>query len=111
MKTEEIKTMTDALNELAEGYADLIQAVKGSAKEAETAKKLWKNGNKSRLIKIGLALIVFPEPTAISDTIGALLVATGAIQIGIRRRNLHVEDIHKTFQNTLKEIRDIKHSI
>ncbi|NWF86718.1 hypothetical protein HXY32_02755 [Candidatus Bathyarchaeota archaeon] len=108
MKTEEIKTMTHALNELNESYVDLIQAMRGTIKEAKATKQLWREKNKSKLIKIGLALIAFPEPTPISETIGSVLVAAGAIQQGIRRRSLFVEDIYKTFQNTFKEIRDTK---
>jgi len=108
LKTEEAKTLVTVANELSESYADLIQAMKGTTREAKETKKLWQDGNKSRLIKLGLALIVFPEPTPISETIGAFLVATGAVQEGIRRRNLHVDDVFKTFQKTLKEIRDTK---
>lgn len=108
MKTEEIKTMTNALNELNESYADLIHAMKGTIKEVKATKQLWRENNKSRLIKIGFALIVFPEPTPISETIGSILVAAGAVQQGIRQRSLFADDIYKTFQNTLKEIRDTK---
>jgi hypothetical protein len=108
MKTEEIKTMTNALGELSESYVDLIQTMKGSVKEVKETKRLWREHNKSKLIKIGLALIVFPEPTPISETVGSVLVAAGAVQQGIRQRSLFVNDIYKTFQNTFKEIRDTK---
>ncbi len=111
MKTEEAKTVVAAANELGESYADLIQATKGTAREAKTAKQLWRDGNKSRLIKLGLALIVFPEPTPISEAIGSILVATGAIQQGIRKRSIYMDDVFKTFHNTLKEIHDIKHDV
>lgn len=100
--------MTHALNELNDSYVDLIQAMRGTIKEAKATKQLWRENNKSKLIKIGLALIVFPEPTPISETIGSVLVAAGAVQQGIRRRSLFVEDIYKTFQNTLKELRETK---
>jgi hypothetical protein len=111
MKREEAKTIVTAANELSESYADLIQAIKGTAREAKTAKQLWRDGNKSRLIKLGLALIVFPEPTPISETIGSVLVAAGAVQQGIRKRSIYVNDVFKTFQNTLKEIRDVKYDV
>jgi len=106
-----MKTTLNALKELNESYMDLIQTMKGAIKEAKAAKQLWRDKNKSKLIKIGLALIVFPEPTPISETVGTFLVAAGAVQEGIRRRNIYVEDVYKTFQNTLKEMRDIKHSL
>jgi hypothetical protein len=111
MKTEEMKTVTHAVNELNESYVDLIQTMKGTIKEARATKQLWREYNKSKLIKIGLALIVFPEPTPISETVGSVLVAAGAVQQGIRQRSIFADDIYKTFQNTLKEIRDTHLSI
>ena len=104
MKLEKAKNATRALNELSESYIDLIGAVKGTANAAEATKKLWREGNKSRLIKIGVSLIVFPEPTPISETIGACFIAAGAVQKGIQSRAIYLEDITKTFKNTLKDV-------
>src|SRR3989304_8496797 len=84
MKTEETKAATKALNELNESCSDLCGALKGTARDIEAAKKLWRAGNKSRLIKIGAALIMFPEPTSISDWVGACFVAAGAGSKGIQ---------------------------
>ncbi len=104
MKAEETKNVAGALNELSASYSELLRAMTGTAKELETAKKLWNDGNKSRLIKIGLALIVLPEPTPISETVGACFVAAGLVQKGIRTRTIYIEDVYKTFQSTLKEV-------
>jgi hypothetical protein len=104
MKPEQVKTATKALNELSESYVDLIGAVKSTANAAEATKKLWREGNKSRLIKIGVSLIVFPEPTPISETIGACFIAAGAVQKGIKSRAIYLEDITKTFKNTLQDV-------
>ncbi len=104
MKPEQVKVATEALKELSESYADVIGAVKSTAKVAEDTKKLWREGNKSRLIKIGLSLIVFPEPTPISETVGACFIAAGAVQKGIKSRAIYMEDITKTFKNTLKDV-------
>ena len=110
MKPDEMKTAANALKELNEGYVDLLSAVKGTISEVKTAKQLWRDGNKPRLIKLGLALIVFPEPTPISETIGTCLVAAGAIQKGIRSRTIYIEDVYKTFQEVLKDVRAAKHT-
>jgi len=110
MKREEAETMVTAVSELSKSYADLVQAVKGTAREAKAAKQLWRSGKNSILIKIGLALIAFPDPT-ITDVIGSFLVAAGTIQTGIRRHSLYVDDIFKTFQNMLREIRDIEKNV
>jgi len=107
LKTDEARAMVDVANELSESYADLAQAVRGTTKEARTTRQLWRNGRKSVLIKVGLALIAFPDPT-ISDVVGTFLVAAGVVQEGIRRRTLYVDDAYKTFQNTMREIRAAK---
>ncbi|HLE75618.1 MAG TPA: hypothetical protein VI864_06195 [Candidatus Bathyarchaeia archaeon] len=111
MKTEETKAATKALNELNESCSDLCGALKGTARDIEAAKKLWRAGNKSRLIKIGAALIMFPEPTSISDWVGACFVAAGAVQKGIQNRAIFLEDVTKTFKNTLKDVRTAKNSL
>ncbi|HVP26799.1 MAG TPA: hypothetical protein VMT26_03940 [Candidatus Bathyarchaeia archaeon] len=110
MKTEELKAAVDVVNELNESYVDLVHALKGTAQTAKTAKQLWRNGKRSWLIKAGLALIAFPDPT-ISDVVGTAMVAAGLVQEGIRRQTLHVDDVYKTFQDTLKEVRNTKESL
>jgi hypothetical protein len=104
MKPEQVKAATEALKELRESHFDAIGALKSTANAAEATKKLWREGNKSRLIKIGLSLIVFPEPTPISETIGACFIAAGAVQKGIKSRAIYLEDITKTFKNTLQDV-------
>ena len=111
MKLEQAKTATKAVKELNESYIDLLGAIKSTANTAEATKKLWRENNKSRLIKIGVALIICPEPTPISETIGACFVAAGAVQKGIQSRAIYLEDITKTFKNTLKEALEIHDSM
>ncbi|MBX5321544.1 MAG: hypothetical protein QHH12_00220 [Candidatus Bathyarchaeota archaeon] len=110
MKTNEIKTLTEALKELNEDYIDFLHSMADAVKEVKTTKKLWKNGEKPWLIKLGLALIVFPEPV-ISDVVGSLLIAAGTVQEGVRRRALHIEDIPKTFKNVMKELQTAEESL
>ena len=111
MKPEQAKTAAKALNELNESYIDLLGAIKGAVNTAEATKKLWHEGNNSRLVKIGVALIMFPEPTPISETVGACLVAAGAVQKRIQSRAIYLEDITKTFKNTLKDVLETNNSM
>lgn len=111
MKTEQTKIAGKALNELSESGVDLLGAMKSTGNTAETTKKLWREGNKSRLIKLGVALIVFPEPTPISETIGACFIAAGAVQKGIQNRALYLEDITKTFKSTLRDVLETSQSL
>jgi hypothetical protein len=110
VKTEEAKNIVKVANELSESYTDLAQALKGTAKESRTSKQLWRNGNNPILIKAGLALIVFPEPI-VSDVLGTFLIAAGTVQQGIRRRSIYVDNVYKTFQETMKEIKNIKENL
>jgi hypothetical protein len=110
-KIEEAKQTSKTLTELTESYKDLYQRIKGSSREAASTKKLWREGNKSRLIQIGMALIVLPEPTPVTPTIGACFIAAGAIQRGIKSRAIYMEDITKTLQSTLKEIVATKYNL
>lgn len=109
MATDEMKTVANALIELSESYTDFLHSIKGTVREVKTAKKLWKNADRPWLIKLGLALIVFPEP-AVSDILGSILIAVGTVQEGMRRRALHVEDIPRTFQNIFKELQSVEES-
>lgn len=108
---EQVKATRKALTEMSESYVDLLKETKATAQNAHATQQLWRAGYKSRLIKIGVALIVFPEPTPISETVGACFVAAGAVQKAVRNRSLFVEDVKKTFQTTMKEISTIKQNI
>jgi len=110
MKNEDIETLADALKELKGSYMDLAQTMTEATKEVRATKQLWRKGNNSILIKLGLALIAFPDPT-ITDIIGTVMVAVGTVQMGIRRRSIYVEDAYKSFKDALKEMRTIKDSL
>jgi hypothetical protein len=101
---ERLKTTRKVLNEMSDSYVDLLRATKETARTVHATKQLWRAGNKSRLIKIGVALMVFPEPTPISEVVGACFIAAGAVQKGIQNRSLFLEDVTKTFKSTLKEV-------
>ena len=108
MKKDDAKTAVQALRELSESYVEVGRAVKASDMHVNQLRKLSRDGHKSRLIKIGLSLIVFPEPTPISETVGACFVAAGVIQQGIKNQSIYIDDIPKTLQQTLNEVRSFK---
>ena len=110
MKKEDLKAVTTSTKELNENYVEAIGALNGTFQQMKKTRSLSRMGNKSRLIKTGLALIVFPEPTPISETVGACFVAAGAVQQGIKNQGIYLEDITKTFRSTLREIRTFKES-
>ena len=113
MKTEEAKeraqSAIESLRELSESYSDFAVNMRGFSEELKEVRKLWRAGNKSRLIKLGLTLIVFPEPTPVSETVGACLIAAGAVQQGIRNRTLFVEDVPKVYAKAFRDVFNISH--
>ena len=108
MKEDNAKTAVQALRELSESYVAVGRVVKASGMQVNQLRKLSRDGHKSRLIKIGLSLIVFPEPTPISETVGACFVAAGGIQQGIKNQSIYIDDIPKTLHRTLNEVRSFK---
>ncbi len=101
---ERLKDTKKTLDELNESYIDLLRTAKAASQNAHDARQLWRTGYKSRLIKIGVALVMIPEPTPVSPTIGAAFIAAGAMKKAIRNRSLFVEDVNKTLQSTMKQI-------
>jgi len=109
VETKELKRMATVLQELGLSYTETLEAINEMAKDANNAKKLWRGEQKSKLIKIALTLITFPEPTPISETVGAAVLVAGLIQNRIKKSTLHVEDVYKTFQDVNNDILKIRH--
>ena len=109
VETKELKRMATVLQELGLSYTETLEAINEMAKDANNAKKLWRGEQKSKLIKIALTLITFPEPTPISETVGAAVLVAGLIQNRIKKSTLHVEDVYKTFQDVNNDIMKIRH--
>ena len=102
---------TKALTELTESYKDLYHGVKGASREVVATKKLWREGNKSKLIKIGVACIMFPDPSPVGEIIGAGFIAAGLVQKGIQKQAIYLGDIKKTFESTLRDIHSTRQSM
>jgi len=102
--SKKLSKMAVVLQELGLSYEETLEVINEMSKDVNHAKKLWRNGNKSKLIKLAITLITFPEPTPISETMGAAVLAAGLIQNQIKKSTLHVEDVYKTFQEMNNEI-------
>ena len=111
MNTKEAENLAETLRQLCLSRtetASTMDAVMHSyLRELRSTQKLWRKENNSFLIKAGLALIAFPDPT-ITDVIGSALVAAGLIQLKMKNSTLHVEDVYKTFPTVVKELGAIK---
>ena len=111
MNKEEARDVIELLRQYSQNRNQTANtastAAHGFKNELHSTQKLWKQGNKSFLIKAGLALIAFPDPT-ISDVVGSAMVAAGLIQIKMRNSALHIDDVYKTFPRVVKELGSIK---
>jgi len=114
VKPKDLKDLADAVRESALNRAEsaliLHDSIRGFTKELHSTQKLSRKGGSSILIKVGLALIAFPDPT-VSDIAGAALVAAGLIHTKIKRSALHLEDVYKTFPQVVKELGSIKQGL
>jgi hypothetical protein len=111
MRQEEAIQVTKALTELSESYKDLYRGIKGTSHEVAATKKLWREGNKSKLIKIGVACIMFPDPSPVGEIIGAGFIAAGLVQKGIQKQSIYLGDIKKTFESTLRDVHSTRQSM
>lgn len=114
MNKEEAKNITALLKYYSESRNQTAYTAQGAlhgfTSELHSTQKLWKQGSKNFLIKAGLAMIAFPDPT-ISDVVGAGMVAAGLIQMKMRNSALHVDDVYKTFPKVVKELGAIKRDV
>jgi hypothetical protein len=114
LKPKEAKECSEILREVGKDSVDLAGVANGSmrgvAREAQSLKKLWREKNQSKLVKIGVALILFPDPT-ISDVVGTGLVATGLLHDRIKNSGIFLEDIYKTYPRLFKELQSARQSL
>lgn len=108
---KKLRTLRDSVKELSESYAETLENFKDFTESIKSTKSLWREHDKSKLIKIGLVLIAFPEPTPFSEIAGASLLSIGLIKQKMINNSLHIEDIYRTFQTVFKNLREIQQSL
>ena len=108
LKPRELKMMAAVLQELGLSYKETLEVIKGVSKDLNHTKGLWWDNRRSKLVKLACALITFPEPTPISESIGAAVLAVGLIQKRIKKSALHVEDVYRTYKEINKNLLRIR---
>lgn len=106
-----MKKMAAVLQELGLSYTETIEVMRGVSKDLHHTKELWLDGHKSKLIKLACALIAFPEPTPITECVGAAVLTVGLVQNRIKKSSLHIEDVYRTFQDINKNVLKIRQEI
>jgi hypothetical protein len=105
---KQLKRTAVVLQELGLSYKETLEVIREMSKDVNNAQKLWRGEKKSKLIKLAITLITFPEPTPISETVGAAVLVAGLVQNRIKKSTLHVEDVYKTFQDLNNDILEIR---
>jgi hypothetical protein len=108
LEPRDMKNIAIVLQELGLSYKETCEVMKGVSKDLRHVKGLYWDGHKSKLIKLALALITFPEPTPISESVGAAILALGLIQKRIKKSALHIDDVYQTFQEINKNVLKIR---
>jgi hypothetical protein len=54
---------------------------------------------------------MFPDPSPVTEIIGAGFIVAGAVQKGIQKRSLYVGDIRKDLECTLRQLSGTQASI
>jgi hypothetical protein len=52
-----------------------------------------------------MACIMFPDPSPVTEIIGAGFIVAGAVQKGIQKRTLYISDFKKNIGSIQREIR------
>ena len=86
-------------------HLEFASLLKSAARDAGATKKLWKGQNKPWLIRAGIALIVMPDPL-VTSVVGTAFLAAGAVQEGIKRQAVYLDDLPKAFQSAMKDLRN-----
>ncbi len=83
----------------------------GVTKDLHPVKRLFAEGDKPKLVGLGVTMILVPEPTGVSDVVGAAVLSAGLIQAKMRKSALHIEDIYSTFPKVMRDIKAIKQGL
>jgi len=108
MRHSESKELAATFRELSLSYEEFGCVLRGVVDEVKPLKHLIGEPNAkakgSWLIKAGVALIAFPDPT-ISDLMGAALVAAGLIKNKMKR--ITAVDVCRKFREEVGKLEDV----
>jgi len=112
MELSEMKTVIASFRELGLSYEEFCNILRSAADDVRPLKRLIGNPNAepvdSWLVKTGIALIAFPDPT-ISDLIGSIMVAAGLVKR--RTKQLTMADVRIEFRDVTKSLEEIRHEL
>jgi len=112
MTNDDLEALVTCFCEMGLSYEEFCNALRGSSRDVKPLKRLIGNPYASSidswLLKVGIALIAFPDPT-VTDVIGSILVAVGLAKR--RMRQLTMADISIEFRDVTKSLGSIRQEL
>jgi hypothetical protein len=88
----------------AEAIKELADAVNAGVSPFTSRDRLY-----SKLMKLGIALVAFPDP--LTDVAGSTLIAAALIRSKVLKRELKVREVPLAFMNTYRELARIREEL
>jgi hypothetical protein len=110
LNPKDMKEIASSIRESSVSYQEFGKTLERCTEETKPLKPLiGKPGGEaglkdSRLVKAGIALILFPDPT-ISDLVGYTLVAAGYLKNRMKRST--AADVCRELQETMKTLKEL----
>ena len=103
---EEAEEIAASLYQLRKRLREQVRTINGVTDETRRLKELVGRNVEAKdkdswLIKAGVALILFPDPS-ITDLVGGCLIAAGMLKN--RNKQLTAADVYKEFHETMKNL-------
>jgi hypothetical protein len=109
LKLKDVKETASSFHKLSKSYQEFGKILKKNAEETKRLKPLIGKSGETRLedswlVKAGIALILFPDPT-ISDLVGYAMVTAGYLKN--RTRRFTAMDVYSELQETTKTLQEL----
>jgi hypothetical protein len=104
-----MKEIESSIRERSLSYQKFGKTIEQCAKEMKRLKPLIGKPGEARLkdswlIRAGITLIAFPDPT-VTDLIGSMMVTAGVIKH--KMKGLTVADVYSELQDTMKALQEL----
>ncbi len=103
-KTDHIVQVAKELGETFTETATIINGMNEAVEEVNQLHDHGYGGAGNSMISFGVAMVVFPEPTMISDAIGGGIIAAGLLYNKLVSPPLYIDNIFETIQTQVQAI-------
>ena len=107
MKPPKTSHTVEAAYELAESHKDAASLLSGVHESMVEINNLYSHGYGgpgNGLVRLGVSLVMIPEPFMITDVVGGGVIATGLLYNRVVPQTLYIDDVFETIQEQVKAI-------